>query len=470
MYEQFFEMTHTPFTRDVPPEALYESPAMRDALGRLAYVADRQLFAVVTADAGCGKSTLIRKFASSLPKEKYILLYLSDSKLTPRWFYRGCLDQLGLEARFYRGDAKRQLQKEIEIVRGIQHKYVVCILDEAHLLEKEMLEEFRFLLNYRFDSMSPMALVLAGQTELWENKLRLQRYAAIRQRIDINCVLPHLDRSETEQYIQSHLSYAGCNRDVFSDKALEKLILAYTREAGVRELERKIGKICRKVAAQLLKKETKAVRITIHNLPEYLGKEKFQPEKRAKKADVGIVRGLAWTSVGGVTLEIEVNEMPGKGEIKLTGQLGDVMKESAMTGISYIRSVSRKYDIPDDYFETHDLHIHIPEGAVPKDGPSAGITMAAAVLSAIIHRKIRANLAMTGEITLRGRVLPIGGLKEKLLAAKNAGIENVLIPVDNVKDLEEIEQEIKTGLNIAPVTNMEEVLQHSFQKESKDDY
>ena len=175
MYEQFFEMIHTPFTRDVPPEALYESPAMRDALGRLAYVADRQLFAVVTADAGCGKSTLIRKFAASLPKEKYILLYLSDSKLTPRWFYRGCLDQLGLEARFYRGDAKRQLQKEIELVRGIQHKYVVCILDEAHLLEKEMLEEFRFLLNYRFDSMSPMALVLVGQTELCENTLRRKR-------------------------------------------------------------------------------------------------------------------------------------------------------------------------------------------------------------------------------------------------------------------------------------------------------
>ena len=275
-----------------------------------------------------------------------------------------------------------------------------------------------------------------------------------------------------EHLVKKQLSQHGllAKQLSFSDKALEKLILAYTREAGVRELERKIGKICRKVAAQLLKKETKAVRITIHNLSEYLGKEKFQPEKRAKKADVGIVRGLAWTSVGGVTLEIEVNEMPGKGEIKLTGQLGDVMKESAMTGISYIRSVSRKYDIPNDYFETHDLHIHIPEGAVPKDGPSAGITMAAAVLSAITHRKIRANLAMTGEITLRGRVLPIGGLKEKLLAAKNAGIENVLIPVDNVKDLEEIEQEIKTGLNITPVTNMEEVLQHSFQKGSKDDY
>ena len=216
MYEQFFEMIHTPFTRDVPPEALYESPAMRDALGRLAYVADRQLFAVVTADAGCGKSTL------------------------PRWFYRGCLDQLGLEARFYRGDAKRQLQKEIELVRGIQHKYVVCILDEAHLLEKEMLEEFRFLLNYRFDSMSPMALVLVGQTELWENKLRLQRYAAIRQRIDINCVLPHLDRSETEKYIQSHLSYAGCSRDIFSDKAMDEVFKVTTG------IPRMINRICEK--------------------------------------------------------------------------------------------------------------------------------------------------------------------------------------------------------------------------------
>ena len=209
MYEQFFEMIHTPFTRDVPPEALYESPAMRDALGRLAYVADRQLFAVVTADAGCGKYTLIRKFAASLPKEN-------------------------------RGDAKRQLQKEIEIVRGIQHKYVVCILDEAHLLEKEMLEEFRFLLNYRFDSMSPMALVLVGQTELWENKLRLQRYAAIRQRIDINCVLPHLDRSETEKYIQSHLSYAGCSRDIFSDKAMDEVFKVTTG------IPRMINRICEK--------------------------------------------------------------------------------------------------------------------------------------------------------------------------------------------------------------------------------
>ncbi|HJB88225.1 MAG TPA: ATP-binding protein, partial [Candidatus Blautia excrementigallinarum] len=180
MYETFFQMDHTPFSRATPVADLYESPAMSDTLGRLAYAADRQLFAVVTADAGCGKSTLIRRFVTSLPKEEYLFLYLSDSKLTPRWFYKGMLDQLGIESKFYRGDAKRQLQKEVEIIRGVQKKKVVCILDEAHLLEKETIEEFRFLLNYRFDSISPMALVLVGQTELWD-KLRMQRYAAVRQ-------------------------------------------------------------------------------------------------------------------------------------------------------------------------------------------------------------------------------------------------------------------------------------------------
>ena len=188
MYEQYFNMSRTPFVRDVPPEELYESRAMKDALGRLAYAADKQLFAVVTSDAGCGKSTLIRKFKASLSKDDYRLLYLSDSKLTPRWFYKGLLDELGLESRFYRGDAKRQLQKEIEILRGVHGLKVVCVLDEAHLLEKETIEEFRFLLNYRFDSMSPMALILVGQNELWDDKLRLKRYAAVRQRIDINCV------------------------------------------------------------------------------------------------------------------------------------------------------------------------------------------------------------------------------------------------------------------------------------------
>ena len=196
MYEEYFSMVHTPFARDIPPEALYESAAMSDVLGRLSYAADRQLFAVLTSDAGCGKSTVIRKFEASLSKDDYILLYLSDSKLTPRWFYKGMLDQLGLESKFYRGDAKRQLQKEIEIIRGIHGQKVVCVLDEAHLLEKETIEEFRFLLNYRFDSMSPMALILVGQSELWDDKLRLKRYAAVRQRIDINCVLPPLDRAD----------------------------------------------------------------------------------------------------------------------------------------------------------------------------------------------------------------------------------------------------------------------------------
>ena len=188
MYETFFEMKNTPFVRNVPTEKLYESTAMAEALSRLVYAAKKQLFAAMTADAGCGKSTLVRKYVASLPKDEYIFLYLSDSKLTPRWFYKGMLDQLGIEAKFYRGDAKRQLQKEIEIIRGVQGKKVVCILDEAHLLEKETIEEFRFLLNYRFDSESPLSLILVGQSELWD-KLKLQRYAAVRQRINICCIL-----------------------------------------------------------------------------------------------------------------------------------------------------------------------------------------------------------------------------------------------------------------------------------------
>lgn len=247
-----------------------------------------------------------------------------------------------------------------------------------------------------------------------------------------------------------------------SDKALEKMISGYTKEAGVRNLERLIGKICRKTARQLLEKKETKVKITIHNLKEYLGKEKYSREKQKKQDDVGVVRGLAWTSVGGVTLEIEVNDMPGKGAIKLTGQLGSVMKESAMTALSFVRSVSEKYHISEDYFSGHDLHIHIPEGAVPKDGPSAGITMATAILSAVTVRKVKAELAMTGEVTLRGRVLAIGGLKEKLLAAKMAGISTVLVPEENQKDLQDIDGEIKSGLNIIPVSTMEEVLEHAL--------
>lgn len=250
----------------------------------------------------------------------------------------------------------------------------------------------------------------------------------------------------------------------FSKKAIWKIAHNYTKEAGVRQLEREIGNICRKAAKELLTTEKKKITVTDRNLHKFLGKEKYSYQMANAAPEVGIVRGLAWTSVGGDTLQIEVNVMPGKGEIMLTGQLGDVMKESARAGISYIRSVSKKYAIAEDFFEKHDIHVHIPEGAVPKDGPSAGITMATAMLSAVTGKKVRADLAMTGEITLRGRVLPIGGLKEKLLAAKNAGIQTVLIPKENTADVEELSFEITKGLEIIPVETMEEVLKKALTR------
>ena len=250
----------------------------------------------------------------------------------------------------------------------------------------------------------------------------------------------------------------------FSKKAIWKIAHNYTKEAGVRQLEREIGNICRKAAKELLTTEKEKITVTDRNLHKFLGKEKYSYQMANAAPEVGIVRGLAWTSVGGDTLQIEVNVMPGKGEIMLTGQLGDVMKESARAGISYIRSVSKKYAIAEDFFEKHDIHVHIPEGAVPKDGPSAGITMATAILSAVTSKKVRADLAMTGEITLRGRVLPIGGLKEKLLAAKNAGIQTVLIPKENTADVEELSSEITKGLEIIPVETMEEVLKKALTR------
>ncbi len=267
-----------------------------------------------------------------------------------------------------------------------------------------------------------------------------------------------------EHLVKKQLEEHGISKKqlTFTGKALEKIIVSYTKEAGVRELERQIGKVCRKTARELLKDDKTKIKVTIHNLEDYLGVEKYTQDKVSKKDEVGLVCGLAWTSVGGVTLEIEVNDMPGKGEVKLTGQLGDVMKESAVTGLSYIRSIAAEYEIAEDYFEKHDLHIHIPEGAVPKDGPSAGITMVTALLSAITGCRVRGDLAMTGEVTLRGRVLAIGGLKEKLLAAKMAGIHNVLIPQENEKDLYEIDKEIKSGLNIVCVSEMKEVLEQAF--------
>jgi len=249
-----------------------------------------------------------------------------------------------------------------------------------------------------------------------------------------------------------------------SKTGIEKIIMGYTREAGVRNLERTIGKLCRKAVMEIMETQVKAVKITGKNIERYLGKVKYARDKANEKDDVGIVRGLAWTSVGGDTLEIEVNTMPGKGELVLTGNLGEVMKESAQTGISFIRANAKKYEIEEKVFKETDIHIHIPEGAVPKDGPSAGITMAAAVLSALTGKKIYSDIAMTGEITLRGRVLPIGGLKEKLLAAKTAGIKRVLVPADNVKDVEEISKEITDGLKILFVNNMEQVIDEAMHK------
>ncbi len=250
----------------------------------------------------------------------------------------------------------------------------------------------------------------------------------------------------------------------FSNKAVEKLIHSYTREAGVRSLERKIGEICRKAVRELMKNTDEKIRITEGSLKKYLGKELYVFDVANEADEIGIVRGLAWTSIGGDTLQIEVNVMPGKGDVKLTGKLGDVMKESAQAGISYIRSVASKYGLSKDYFEKHDIHIHIPEGAVPKDGPSAGITMATAMLSAVTKKPVRAEVAMTGEITLRGRVLPIGGLKEKILAAKQANIKTVLVPEKNRRDIAEISQEILRGIEIVYVDTMEQVLERAIKK------
>lgn len=247
-------------------------------------------------------------------------------------------------------------------------------------------------------------------------------------------------------------------------KAIEKIIQNYTREAGVRSLERMIGQICRKAARAFLENEQKEIKVTAKNLIDFLGKEKYRDDSINKTDEVGIVRGLAWTSVGGDTLEIEVNIMPGKGEVKLTGQMGDVMKESAQTGISYIRSIGSKWKIDEEFFTKNDVHIHIPEGAVPKDGPSAGITMATAILSAVTNTPVSAKVAMTGEVTLRGRVLPIGGLKEKMLAAKQAGVKKILVPADNEADVHEISEEIKSGMKIVFVQHMDQVIEEAFVK------
>lgn len=274
-----------------------------------------------------------------------------------------------------------------------------------------------------------------------------------------------------EHLLPKQLERNGLNKKMLSiqDGAIRNIITYYTKEAGVRELERKLADVCRKAARKILesrenKEEPEKLKVTVANLSDYLGKRKYSLTRADKKPQVGIVTGLAWTSVGGDTLQIEVNRMPGKGEMELTGQMGDVMKESAHIGMSYVRSISEAYDISKETFKEHDFHIHIPEGAVPKDGPSAGITMATALFSAVTNKPVRSDLAMTGEVTLRGRVLPIGGLKEKILAAKMSGIKKVLVPAENKKDIEEISPEIREGLEIAYVRDMKEVLHHALIK------
>ncbi len=272
-----------------------------------------------------------------------------------------------------------------------------------------------------------------------------------------------------EHLVKKELEKNGLKKSQLNitDAGIKDIITKYTREAGVRQLDREIGRVCRKAAIKIVEENKAKVNFTSKNITEFLGKEKFRDDDVNKKDDVGIVTGLAWTAVGGVTLQIEVNTMPGKGNLKLTGQLGDVMKESAQIAISYVRSIMRKYKVDDEFFNENDIHIHIPEGAVPKDGPSAGITMATAILSAITNIKVRHLVAMTGEITLRGKVMPIGGLKEKILAAKLAGMKKVLVPFSNEADVAELSEEITSGLEIVYVKTMDEVIKNALVGQEK---
>ena len=415
---------------------------------------------------GTGKTSIARSVAKALDK-KYVRISLG-----------GVRDEAEIRGhrRTYVGAMPGRI---VNGLRSAGVKNPLMLLDEIDKMSSD----------YKGDTASALLEVLDAE----QNKKFRDHYVEIP--IDLSEVLfiatansvqdiprPLLDRMElievtsyTENeklhIAKEHLLAKQMERNgirpeqlAITDKAMAKIISGYTREAGVRNLERKLGEICRKAARPLYEGEKEKIKVTEQNLEKFLGKEKYSFDKKNDTDEVGIVRGLAWTSVGGDTLEIEVNIMPGKGEFQLTGQLGDVMKESAQAGISYIRSVSEEYHIPKKFFQENDIHIHIPEGAVPKDGPSAGITMAIAMLSAITKTPVRADVAMTGEITLRGRVLPIGGLKEKTLAAKNAGIKTICVPKKNEKDIDEISPEIKKGLKIVFVEQMKDVLDVAFAK------
>ena len=413
---------------------------------------------------GTGKTSIARSVAKALDK-KYV---------------RICLGGVRDEAEI-RGHRKTYVgAMPGRLVNGLRSagvKNPLILLDEIDKISSD----------YKGDTASALLEVLDSEQN---NKFR-DHYVEIP--IDLSEVLfiatansvqdiprPLLDRmelievssyteNEKEHIAKEHLIQKQMKKNglkdgelTISSSALRRMISGYTREAGVRNLERKIGEICRKAAREIYQGDKTKIKITESNLEKYLGKEKYSFDKANEQDEIGIVRGLAWTSVGGDTLQIEVNVMPGKGDIKLTGQLGDVMKESAQIGLSYIRAISKKWGIDKEFFKENDIHIHVPEGAVPKDGPSAGITMATAMLSAATGKKVRADIPMTGEITLRGRVLPIGGLKEKLLAAKNAGIKTVCVPKKNEKDVEEVSAEITKGLEIVYVESMDEVLEQAF--------
>ena len=409
---------------------------------------------------GTGKTSIARSIAKALDK-KYVRISLG-----------GVRDEAEIRGhrRTYIGAMPGRIANGIRTA-GVKNP--LMLLDEIDKLSSD----------YKGDTASAMLEVLDGEQNVKfrdhyiEIPLDLSEVLFIATANDVQTIpRPLLDRmelieitsyTENEKFhiAKEHLwmkqvEKNGLNPEKISitDDALRKVISGYTREAGVRGLERKLGEICRKAARETLEKKKKSVKVTEENLEKYLGKVRFTIQTLNDQDEIGIVRGLAWTSVGGDTLQIEVNTMPGRGEFRLTGQLGDVMKESAQAGISYIRSVSEQYHIADEYFRKHDIHIHIPEGAVPKDGPSAGVTMATAMISAITKIPVRADVAMTGEITLRGRVLPIGGLKEKLLAAKNAGMKIVFVPAKNKPDVEEISEEIKKGLDIRYAETMEDIL------------
>ena len=344
--------------------------------------------------------------------------------------------------------------------------------------------------DYKGDTASALLEVLDGEQNVnfrdhfLELPLDLSDVFFVATANDLDTIAkPLLDRmeiievssyTENEKYhiakdylVSKQIEKNGLKPDNLSidDEVLYEIIRSYTREAGVRSLERKIGQIARRAARKILETETGSIHVTKENLKEFLDNPIFSQEESQLQSEIGIVTGLAWTPVGGDTLSIEVNIMPGKGNFELTGRLGDVMKESARAGISYIRSISSQFEIEKEFFEHNDIHIHIPEGAVPKDGPSAGITMATAMLSAITKTPVRGDIAMTGEITLRGRVLPIGGLKEKILAAKVKGIKEILVPKQNEKDVKELEAEILEGVTITFVSRMDEVIKKAFVSE-----